>query len=142
MVSEMLKIECPKCNAKLTWFESTEHDLIHRCQCGYRRIILTTYEDVEILHKDAGEDVKLPSVGTKLWQTLSVLSVERVATSGELTTRINKMGEEFTVSEVSSYLTMLRARGLVETLVVRRGFAGGSTWQLTSIAKRLLKIKE
>lgn len=47
------------------------------------------------------------------------------------------VAEEQNISEVSSQLTVLRYKGLVEVIDNRKGMAGGSTWRLTSQAKEL-----
>lgn len=120
--------------------EKTRTDLVQRCLCGYLKVLFTTVESVKIEHNDSGDDVKLPKQGTKLWDTLMILTVEDEASSGEITERLNLMGKAYTTSDVSSYLTILRSKGLVLTVDSRRGVAGGSTWTLTDKAADLLGI--
>lgn len=62
------------------------------------------------------------------------------ATSLEITTSVNDLGYTFTVAEVSSYLTILKQRGLVHPLNSRKGLPGGSTWELTDACKRLVGV--
>jgi hypothetical protein len=135
-----MKLECPKCGSMSSWFEKTNCDLIHRCMCGYLKVVATTLKSIEIEHNDSGDDVKLPRKGTKLWETLMILTVEDEASSGEVTERLQEMGKDYTTSDVSSYLTILRARGLVTSVTSRRGMVGGSTWTLTSKASYLLGL--
>lgn len=136
----MKNLECPKCGSQSSWMEKTRTDLVQRCLCGYLKVLFTTVESVEIEHNDSGDDVKLPKQGTKLWDTLMILTVEDEASSGEITERLTLMGKTYTTSDVSSYLTILRSKGLVLTVDSRRGVAGGSTWTLTDKAADLLGI--
>lgn len=138
--SPSMKLECPKCGSMSSWFEKTHCDLIHRCMCGYLKVVATTLQSIEIEHNDSGDDVKLPRKGTKLWETLMILTVEDEASSGEVTERLQGMGKDYTTSDVSSYLTILRSKGLVTTVNSRRGVAGGSTWTLTDKASDLLGL--
>lgn len=137
----MKSLECPKCGSQSSWIEKTRTDLVQRCLCGYLKVIFTTIESVQIEHNDSGDDVKLPKQGTKLWETLMILTVEDEASSGEITERLNLMGKDYNVSDVSSYLTILRSKGLVLTVDSRRGISGGSTWTLTDKAADLLGIR-
>lgn len=136
----MKNLECPKCGSQSSWMEKTRTDLVQRCLCGYLKVLFTTVQTIEIEHNDSGEDVKLPKKGTKLWDTLMILTAEDEASSGEITERLNLMGKDYTTSDVSSYLTILRSKGLVLTVDSRRGVAGGSTWTLTDKAADLLGI--
>lgn len=134
-----MKTECPKCGSSSAWFQHTHYDLVLRCLCGLHKVVETRLESVTIQHNDSGADVKLPKSGTHLWKTLMVLSVVGPATSADITGRMNALGEHvFSVSDVASYLTILRSKGLVVATLVRRGVAGGSTWQLTSVCADLM----
>lgn len=136
----MKNLECPKCGSQSSWIEKGRTDLTQRCLCGYLKVLFTTIESVQIEHNDSGDDVKLPKKGTKLWETLMILTVEDEASSGDITERLQLMGKDYTSSDVSSYLTILRSKGLVLTVDSRRGIAGGSTWTLTDKAADLLGI--
>lgn len=131
-----MKLECPKCGSLSAWFQYTHCDKILRCLCGYHRVVETKLESVTIEHNDVGADVKLPKKDTHLWRTLMVLSVIGPATTADITQRVNGLGHAvFTVSDVASYLTILRSKGLVVTTTVRRGVSGGSTWELTTVCR-------
>lgn len=144
-----MKLECPKCaspNARLT---KSTHDLELVCYCGYRKLVYTTLKDTEdgplMENNDSGPAVKLPREGTNFRRTLMVLSVMPEASSAEITERLNDLngkesGQEgfLTVSDVSSYLTILRSKGLVDRVEIRRGVSGGSTWTLTDAAEDLM----
>lgn len=136
----MKNLECPKCGSQSSWMEKTRTDLVQRCLCGYLKVLFTTVQTIEIENNDSGDDVKLPKKGTKLWETLMILTAEDEASSGEITERLKLMGKDYTTSDVSSYLTILRSKGLVLTVDSRRGISGGSTWTLTDKAADLLGI--
>ena len=93
---------------------------------------------MEIHHNDCDDDVKLPRRETFLWSTVMVVAVMEGSNSAEITERLVDLGHLFSVSDVSSYLTILRSKGLVRTIASRRGIVGGSTWELTEICKKLL----
>lgn len=97
-------------------------------------------ESFIVERNDVGADVKLPRRGTNIWMTLATLANAEGCNSAELTQIMVAAGHSFTVSDVSSHLTILRSKGLVANIDIRRGIAGGSTWQLTDICKTLLHI--
>lgn len=87
-------------------------------------------------------DVKLPRKESNLWFTLMVAAALEEASSAEITSRLADLGKRFSVSDVASYLTIMRSKGLVETTEVRRGIPGGSSWQITSPCAALLQLEE
>lgn len=133
-----MKTECPKCASQNAWYIRTHCDLVLKCWCGFERVMFTTLESAEIMVIDAGADVTLPRDGTKLRKTLMALVNLEAATSGEIKQRLDELGEKYTASDVASYLTILRSKGLVETTEVRRGLAGGSSWKVTDACTDLL----
>lgn len=135
-----MRTECPKCGSHGAWFEHTTYDKILRCLCGYHKVVETKLEQMTIQHNDHGADIKLPKRDTHLWNTLMVLSVIGPANSAEITERLNGLGKEFSVSDVASYLTILRSKGLVVAVEIRRGVVGGSTWELTEVCSDLIGI--
>lgn len=136
----MEKIDCPKCGSQSAWIETTYVDKILRCMCGYHKVVETKLETITITHTDHGDDVKLPKKGTHLWVTLATLAVYVQATSSSLTDTLNLAGHTYSVSDVASYLALLRVRGLVYTTINRRGVPGGSTWALTEKCSVLLGV--
>lgn len=82
--------------------------------------------------------IRLPKAGTNLWATLMTLLVLQQASSAIITQRLIDLGRPFTVSDVSSYLTILRSKGLVLTTEFRRGIIGGSTWVVSGVAHQLI----
>lgn len=135
-----MKTECPKCGSRGAWFEQTVYDKVLRCLCGYHKVVETKLEQMLVHHNDHGADIKLPKRDTHLWNTLMVLSVIGPANSADITERLNGLGKDFSVSDVASYLTILRAKGLVMAIEVRRGVVGGSTWDLTDICSDMVGI--
>lgn len=150
-----MRADCPKCQSKAAWISKTETDLLLKCMCGYTRVLFTTL--VDTLDGDLGDDddpgVKLPKQGTNLHKTLVVLSILPEGTSKEITDRLNELNGYLrapgmllrrdlllTVSDVSSYLTILKSKSLVDRSEVRRGVSGGSSWVLTETAIELLEM--
>ena len=134
-----MRTECPKCGSNGASYEKTHCDLILKCLCGYRKVVYTTLNDMEIVHADSGREVRLPKLGSKLRKTLMALNNLVEGTSGEITERLHDMGETYTASDVSSYLTILRTKGLVDPTTIRKGVSGGSTWSLTDAAEDLIE---
>lgn len=135
-----IRIECPKCASPNAYYQFTEVDKILRCLCGYHKVIETTLETIVVMHNDSGPEVKLPRRGTNIWLTLSVLAAAKTLNSAAVTRQLNDAGHKFTVSDVSSYLTILRSKGLVYNTELRRGLAGGSTWALTPACLDILNL--
>lgn len=131
---------CPKCGSTNTWYEKTEHDLSLRCRCGLLKVVFSTLEIVDVAVNEKAQNVKLPRVGTHLHNTLACLFTIEPANSREVTDTLLLHEHDFTVSDVSSYLMILRSRGLVRVVDYKRGVADGSTWELTEIANDLLGI--
>ncbi len=136
----MIKHDCPKCGSPNAWIELSEFDKTLRCMCGLCKVIETKLESFVITHNDSTADVKLPRKNTSIWFTLMALAREEVANSAEVTKVMVQLGYDFTVSDVSSYLTILRSKGLVLNIDVKRGVPGGSTWTLSDPCKELLML--
>lgn len=133
-----MRTECPKCSSQNAWIEETRLDTTLRCTCGYLRVIATRMATITIEHRDVEDMVKLPKEGTRLWDTLQALHGLKRATSSSITRRLMDMGRAFSVPDVSSYLTVLRTKGLVITVESKKGTLGGSTWELTGACVKLL----
>lgn len=135
-----MKTDCPKCLSTHAWYERTRTDLSVVCWCGYRKVVYSTLDQVEIIHSEKQQNVKLPKPGTFLHETLVCLAQIEPANSREVTDTLTLHGHDFTVSDVSSYLMILRSRGLVTVSSYRRGVADGSTWELATVASELLGL--
>lgn len=136
-----MKADCPKCGSPNAFYEKTHVDLSLVCWCGFRKVVYTTLNSMEITHNEKVQDVKLPKVGTYLFETLACLWSIEPANSREVTDTLVLRGHDFTVSDVSSYLMILRSRGLVTVVDYRRGVAGGSTWEVSDVAEGLLGLR-
>lgn len=99
---------------------------------------MSQIENIIIQHNEKWDDVKLPTENTNLYSTLMVLAVIEPASSADITERLIDLGRMFSVSDVSSYLTAMRSRGLVKTLECRRGKVGGSIWKITDPCYNLI----
>lgn len=115
-------------------------DLTLVCYCGYRKVVFTTLDSMEIIHNEPAHSTKLPKAGTYLFATLTCLWQIEPANSREVTDTLILRGHDFTVSDVSSYLMILRSRGLVVVESYKRGVADGSTWGLSDKASELLGL--
>jgi hypothetical protein len=113
--------------------------------CGYCKVVATRLEEnITIEHIDRPEETTLPRPDSKLYRCLLTLAVLRKATTLDVTTRLNhgkRKNKALTNSDVASQLTVLRYKGLVLAAVERKGVLGGSTWQLTSAAIKLLRVR-
>lgn len=130
--------KCPKCGGS-SWYTKDKNDVWQRCLCGLNKLVHTTLEaGISIHHSDKPSQESLPRSGTKLHTCLQAV---RATHPGKPTTRdVSQLTGENT-SDTASQLTVLMHKGLVERVEERRGVAGGSTWQLTFMAKQILNIR-
>jgi hypothetical protein len=134
-----MKTDCPKCGSPNARYEKSSTDLTVVCFCGYRKVVFSLLDSqMEVQHNEPAVTARLPKPGTHLHHTLTCLWAIAPASSKEVTDTLILQGLQYTVSDISSYLMMLRARGLVSVLEYRRGMPGGSTWELTAVADTLL----
>ena len=87
---------------------------------------------------DEPSRMTLPKTGTKLRNTFNALEYMEIATAGEIRLRLQMMGIQYTVQEVSSYLTLMRPRGLVDIVELGKWVPGGSIWRVTDEARLLI----
>lgn len=137
-----MKYSCLKCRSTVVWAEMEGHDLMLACLCGHRQFIMSRAKPIVVEPEDCEDIVRLPRRGSNLWATMMVLFVLQPASSAMITRRLIDLGRNFDVSDVSSYLTILRSKGLVETTVFRRGIIGGSTWRCTGLGFGLIPTPE
>ena len=135
-----MRVDCPKCGSESAWYARDRQDVVLRCMCGYLRVVQTTLKSIIIEHKTSVLDIKLPRRESNLWTTLVVLVGLQSATSAEVTRRLWDLGKDYTVSDVASYLTILRNKSLVRNTEIRRGVAGGSTWVCTDKCLELVGV--
>lgn len=130
--------DCPKCGSTNAYYEKTRDDLTLKCWCGYRKVVFSQLGEMDVSHSEKPQSIKLPKAGTFLFETLSCLCQIEPANSREVTDTLILHGHDFTVSDVSSYLMILRSRGLVRVVEYRRGVLDGSVWELSDITSELL----
>jgi hypothetical protein len=133
-----LKTECPKCGSANARFVQEGPDIVLKCLCGVNKVVQTTLDQMVITRSETGPNIKLPRVDTHLHRTLMAVYTLDEATSHEITQNLIESGQAYSVSDVTTYLTFLRIKGLVVQVVVRRGTAGGSSWTLTEAAEDLI----
>lgn len=134
---------CPKCGSSNLRYEKTAYDLLHRCTCGFSKVVFTTLKDTEDMRTSRRSTplaTRLPKGGTHLRKTLLVVECLQVASTAEITERLADLRGHYSTSDVASYLAILRTKKLVTAPVIRRGVTGGSTWQLTPVAASLLGL--
>lgn len=136
-----MNIPCPKCSSTVTRLEEEGTSVLLRCRCGYCKVMSTTLvTGLRIEHIHIDEEVQLPKKNSKLMHCLGMLATLKTATTREICEGLINRGEDWSSSETASFLTILKHRGLVETLTTGKGVQGGSTWVLTPSAKKLLKL--
>lgn len=152
-----MKATCLKCGSQSAWIRKTHTDLLLMCLCGYQKVLFTTLVDTlegDLEEELGDEKTVLPRKGTAFRKTLMVVAILPEASSAEITERLNELNGLLrapglvirkdlllTVSDVSSYLTIMFDRGLVEKVTARRGVSGGSTWRLSERALDLLEFE-
>lgn len=136
------QLECPKCYRCRAWFEREGADLILRSMCGVFKVVETQGPAETIIERNEANPkvIRLPQAGSALAATLGQLAIMAPANSLDLTQSLALTGRDLNVSDVSSYLTILRTKGLVIAVDVRRGLPGGSTWELSPTARKLLGV--
>lgn len=126
--------ECPKCSSRGIWVEEDGVDTWLRCVCGFLLVVETKLEGGMLaFHSKAPTKDNLPRRGTKLSKCLGALALYRPTTTGDIAIKLDQDS-----SDTASQLTVLQAKGLVVRLKERRGISGGSTWDLSPYASKLL----
>lgn len=131
---------CPKCGSENARYVADHQDVTLRCRCGYLKVVETRLGQITIRHTDSASEIKLPRYGTNLWWTLVALVALERATSEQVFIRLADLGKVFSAREVASYLTLLRNKGLVFEIEIRRRERGGSTWEVDRRGLRLLGL--
>jgi hypothetical protein len=137
------KLECPKCYKCRAWFERDGPDTVLRSMCGVHTIVATEGPAHTVIEhaETSNRIVRLPQPGSALSATLGQLAIMEPANSLDVTQSLALAGRPLTVGDVSSYLTILRVKGLVIVTDQRRGMPGGSTWALSITARKLLGVQ-
>lgn len=136
-----MRTDCPKCGSKSAWYEVNQPDLVLRCTCGLYKVVRTTLKNLTIEHVTKKAEIKLPRKDTLLWHTLMTLAGMVQGSSADIVDGMKHRGIDSDVPDISSYLTILKTKGLVVTITSRKGLTGGSTWQLTETCNKLLGVK-
>jgi hypothetical protein len=131
-------MDCPKCGGTSARYRKSVYDLTLWCLCGYSKVVFSTLDNQEIPVASSPESVKLPRPGTRLRKTLYAVDCLEEGDTASITQRLRDMREDYTASDVASYLTILRSKGLTVTTVSRRGVSGGSNWTVSDSASDLL----
>lgn len=124
-VATIMALLCPKCGG-FSWVEIEHNDPIQKCICGLTKF-LSINSDGMLCERSPlkKNNFTLPTKGTQLSKILGCLAVYKKMTSKELADRLKISSDKATTN-----LCILRKRGLIKSLVDRRGKLGGSTWVL------------
>jgi hypothetical protein len=137
-----LRVQCPKCGSESAHYCKDERDVTLHCLCGFLKVVATKLGSINIEHIDTDEDVTLPRRDSKLFACLAALVGLKEASTGQIADVLNfgrqRKGLQSN-SDVASQLTVLRYKGLVRVDMGRKGIVGGSTWEPTTPAIRMLK---
>lgn len=128
---------CPKCGSTSAWYYRDYVDTTLKCLCGYYRVVATLLDQIE--QKLEITLTKLPAESSNLYKTLVVLYDLGQTGSQQITTRMNSGIEEFNHKDILSYLYVLKSKGYVMQLEVKKGVAGGSVWCCTEEAEELIE---
>ena len=137
-----MRVQCPKCGSESAHYCKDERDVTLHCLCGFLKVVATTLGSITIEHPDSDEDVTLPRRDSKLFSCLAALVGLREATTGEIATVLNfgcSKRIRQSNSDIASQLTVLRYKGLVRVCSSGKGISGGSVWEATDPAVRLLR---
>lgn len=133
------QIPCPRGCGGRTWvMKEITGDWVLKCMCGYLGWI-EKYQDGMRLKRTVirAEEVGLPQADTKISRCLyaMVLTHPEPSKTAEVAERAGlKRGE------TSSLLVALMGQGLIDRVEVRKGLEGGSIWELTYTAEKLLNL--
>lgn len=129
--------ECPKCSG-FAWYEVQSKELVLRCLCGYYQVVYTELQHgATITRVQKAEEVSLPRKGTRM---ASCLGVVARANGSAISTKEVSLQTGYTSSDAATYLMVLQHRGLVLKVTNGKGKTGGSSWQLTHRAVRMMRI--
>lgn len=104
---------------------------------------MTTLGKATIEFSEVKENITLPRQGTTMSKVVHIVHANPGGSSQLIAQILNLQkgdeNKERTVSDVSSYLTLLKSKGLVEVLEYRRGLAGGSAWKVSDACRELIE---
>jgi hypothetical protein len=125
-----MSLICPKCGG-FSWLKEEADTVIQHCVCGLNRFIFIksgnqTFTRVPV----KVSTVVLPARGSQLSQILGCLII-----LGELTSQQIAVQLSITVDKATTNLSVLRSRGLIQTLQDRKGRLGGSLWEVYPVVK-------
>ena len=127
----MSHLKCPKCGG-FSWISVEPPHVIQKCICGLNSVIEMNREGVIIQKNPQGvSQYTLPARGTQLSKVLGVLVTFTELDSQQIATRL-----QISVDKATTNLSVLRSRGLVRTVINRRGKSGGSLWEVTPDVKQ------
>ena len=112
-----IRTTCPKCASPNARYVRSGLDLEVHCICGYLKVVFSLLGQLEEHHNGVAV-AKLPRPGTHLRKTLMAVECLEEANTADIAQRLIDMGLWYSMSDVASYLTILRSKGLVEQLAL------------------------
>lgn len=130
LLKMLMSLICPKCGG-FSWLKEEADTVIQMCVCGLNKFIYIksgnqTFTRVPV----KVSTVVLPARGSQLSQILGCLII-----LGELTSQQIAVQLSITVDKATTNLSVLRSRGLIQTLQDRKGRLGGSLWEVYPVVK-------
>lgn len=131
LLKMLMSLICPKCGG-YSWLTEEADTIIQNCVCGLNRFVYIksgnqTFTRVPV----KASTVVLPARGSQLSQILGCLII-----LGELTSQQIAVQLSITVDKATTNLSVLRSRGLIQTLQDRKGRLGGSLWEVYPVVKK------
>ncbi len=127
----MSHLKCPKCSG-FSWIAVEPPHVIQKCICGLTDVLEVSRDGMDIQKAPRGvTQYTLPGRGTQLSKVLGCLVRFPELDSAQIAGHLG-----ISVDKATTNLSVLRSRGLIRTIINRKGKAGGSFWQLTPDVKK------
>lgn len=130
-------LTCPKCGSRFTRLDQEGQHIVQVCVCGLRRYLsYVTRHGHEVTHRAVTlAAVTLPAKGSKRYRCLMAV---RSGFPGTVTTEYVMRRVRLTSKEASAFMVALMVRGLIDRVLRRKGFPGGSSWRLSYASEKML----
>lgn len=126
-------VQCIKCSGR-TWLDIVDgHVYFHCYVCGTLTPQYVEIDGMKVSHSEIPDESSLPRKGSKLSLCFGTLHSLTRATTQRVAEYLDQSS-----SDTASQLTVLAAKGLVHRINEKRGVEGGSTWELTEYAVKIM----
>lgn len=127
------KRTCPKCNGLARLCAEGDVVVLKCFLCGFIKFVEEYRDGMVIYRSEKPTNETLPRRGTKLHKCLSRMGAYETVTTAFVSELLGQ-----STSDTSSQLAVLKSKGLVDQLNSNRGVSGGSSWQMSAAARKLL----